>query len=60
MLKKSNVENEYKKKIAEIKKHNKFYFERDNTKITDAEYDTIKKEIIDLENKFPFQKIILQ
>ena len=44
------------RKNCRNKKHNKFYFERDNPKISDAEYDTLKKEIIDLENKISFLK----
>ena len=34
---------EFKKSYAEIKKHNKFYFEKDNPKISDAKYDALKK-----------------
>ena len=39
----------YKKKIDLLKKHNKFYFSDDKPKITDAEYDALKKEIHTLE-----------
>ena len=56
MNNKKSIINEYKKKVAEIKKHNKFYFEQDNPKISDAKYDALKKEIIDLEKKFSFLK----
>ena len=38
----------YKKKINILKEHNRFYFNNDNPKITDAEYDSLKKEIIGL------------
>ena len=56
MNNKKVIINGYKKKVAEIKKHNKFYFEQDNPKISDAKYDALKKEIIDLEKKFSFLK----
>ena len=44
----------YKEKINQIKKHNKLYFNDDNPKITDSEYDDLKKEIISLEKKIFF------
>ena len=43
MNNKKSIINEYKKKVAEIKKHNKFYFEQDNPKISDAKYDALKE-----------------
>ncbi len=46
----------YKEKINQIKKHNKLYFNDDNPKITDSEYDDLKKEIISLEKKNIFLK----
>ena len=49
-----NVENkikkEHKKKINHLKKHNKLYFSDDNPQISDAEYDKLKVEILELEN----------
>ena len=36
--------------------HNFLYFEKNKQKISDAEYDNLKKEIIDLEKKYPFLK----
>ena len=56
MNNKKVIINGYKKKVAEIKKHNKFYFEQDNPKISDAKYDALKKKIINLEKKFSFLK----
>ena len=41
-------------KISEIKKHNQFYFEKNTQKISDKEYDDLKKEILDLEKEYPF------
>ena len=55
---KEKIINQFKKKIKILKKHNKTYFEDDNPKISDAEYDSLKKEIIDLENKHSFLRNI--
>jgi DNA ligase (NAD+) len=55
-MKESEIINYYNKKIKELKKHNKLYFEKSSPKITDNQYDLIKKEIIDLEKKHIFLK----
>ena len=44
------------KKLDILKAHNKSYFEEDNPKISDHEYDKIKKDIIDLSKKHNFLK----
>ena len=41
----------YERKIKLLKRHNKLYFNNDNPEITDAKYDVLKKEILDLEKK---------
>ena len=51
MIKKLEIINVYKKKISKLKKHNKLYFDNDNPEISDAEFDHLKKEILDLEKK---------
>ncbi len=56
MSSKSEIINQYKKKIILLKKHNKLYFNKDNPKITDAEYDKLKREIVDLEEQHSFLK----
>ncbi len=53
---KSKIIEIYKKKINLLKKHNKLYFEKDNPKISDGEYDILKREIINLEEKNSFLK----
>ena len=58
MVDKIKITNEFKKLIKEIKKHNKLYFALDNPKITDSEYDILKRKVIDLEKKFSFLKKI--
>ena len=50
----SNIKKKYSLKISEIKKHNQFYFEKNTPKISDKEYDDLKKEILDLEKEYPF------
>ena len=54
MIDKNKVIEKFKKKIIELKKHNKLYFNYDNPEIPDSEYDKIKKEISDLKNKYSF------
>ena len=48
-MKKSEILKIYKDKIKELKKHNFLYFNKDNPKISDAEYDKLKEELIKLE-----------
>ena len=43
----------YKKKITKIKLYNKQYFSEDNPKISDANYDKLKHEVLELEKRFP-------
>ena len=43
-------------KIKDLKKHNNYYYNNDSPIINDFEYDKIKKELLELENKFPFLK----
>tara|TARA_E500000178_G_scaffold344572_1_gene393099 strand:+ start:1106 stop:3139 length:2034 start_codon:yes stop_codon:yes gene_type:complete len=56
MTSKNTLLKKYKQKISEIKKHNNLYFNHDNPKISDKEYDDLKREIIILENKHLFLK----
>ena len=58
MNEKIKIENKFRKKISLLKEHNKNYFVDDNPKISDAEYDKIKKDLLDLEKKYPFLKKI--
>ncbi len=54
----SKISDQYKKKLKNLKKHNKFYFTEDKPKISDLEYDNLKKETKELEIKYPFLKKI--
>ena len=44
-MKENEIKNYYKKKIDELSKNNKLYFDKSAPKITDADYDQLKKEI---------------
>ncbi len=56
MTLKSKIIDNYKKKVDLLKKHNKLYFDQDNPKISDAEYDNLKNEIKKLEKNNAFLK----
>ena len=45
------IEEIYIKKINELKKYDKAYFEKDNPIVADKVYDEIKQEILILEKK---------
>ena len=49
-----NIKIKYLKKIELIKKYNKHYFDKSSSIISDQEFDLLKKEIIELENKYNF------
>jgi len=53
---KERISKKYQLKIKELKKHNKLYYEKSNPVLTDAKYDSLKKEILDLEIKNKFLK----
>ena len=57
-MKKEEIHKLYKKKIKLIDKFNKFYFDKSAHIDSDKQYDDIKKEIIELENKYSFLKSI--
>jgi DNA ligase (NAD+) len=48
------VQKIYLEKIRKFEPHNYYYYEKNEPKISDAEYDKLKKEIQDLEKKYPF------
>ena len=52
----SQIKKNYQKKIKELTQNNFFYFEKNNPKISDSEYDELKKEILELEEKNKFLK----
>ena len=56
MINKIKIVNQYKKLINSLLKHNELYFIKDRPQISDAEYDKIKKEAIELEKKYSYLK----
>ena len=50
------IKKKYLSLIQELKKNNKFYYEKSDPKISDIEYDKLKIKIFDLEKKFKFLK----
>ncbi len=58
MFEKEKIIKEFKDKLTKLKKHNKFYYLEDKPKISDSEYDELKKNIYELEKKYPFLKKI--
>ena len=46
----------YQEKLNKLKIHNKLYFEKNSPKISDAEFDKLKQEILNIEKKFPSLK----
>jgi DNA ligase (NAD+) len=55
-MKKEDIKKLYKKKIEEFNYNNFQYYEKSNPKISDAEFDKLKKNIIALETKYQFLK----
>ncbi len=53
---KEKIKNLYLSKLKELKKHNKSYYDDSKPKILDSEYDKLKIEILDLEDKYKFLK----
>ena len=56
MESKDEIIKNFKKKIDLLKKHNFHYFNNDAPIITDAEYDAIKIDALNLESKYSFLK----
>ena len=55
-MKISKIEKEYLKKIKLFQEYNKYYYDKSDPKVTDNEFDILKKEIIELERKYSFLK----
>ena len=55
-MKKEEVKKNYLKKIKKFKEYNKSYYEKSKPEISDADFDILKIEILDLENKYKFLK----
>ena len=55
-MQKKEIEKDYIEKINQLEKYNKAYFEHDNPLVSDFEYDSLKKKIINLEEKHSYLK----
>ena len=53
-MEKNQVKKIYQKKIKELINHNENYYDKNSPKISDSEYDSLKKKIIELEKKYKF------
>ena len=53
---KDNIKKIYTNKIKELNKHNYLYYEKSKPIISDAKFDELKNEIINLEKKYVFLK----
>ena len=56
MQDKNEIIKKFKQIFNNLKQNNKHYFIEDNPRITDSEYDQLKREFFSLENKHPFLK----
>ena len=51
-----DLEIKYLKKIDLFQRYNKHYYDKDKPVVSDQKFDLLKKDIIDLENKYKFLK----
>ena len=51
-----DAEIEYLKKINLLQRYNKNYYDKNNSIVSDQKFDLLKKDIINLENKYKFLK----
>jgi len=50
----NEIKKKYLKKIKIIQKYNQFYYDKNKSIINDYEFDTLKKEVLELERKYNF------
>ena len=55
-MKKKDIQIFYEKKIKQYEFYNKYYYEKNNPKVLDSEYDNLKAEILNLEKEYNFLK----
>ena len=53
-MKKTDIQKYYNHKTQLINQYNKFYYDKSRPKVSDDEYDQLKKEILLLEKKYQF------
>ena len=52
----NELKKKYQIKLKELNKHNKLYYEDSKPTLSDADFDILKKETLDLESKYNFFK----
>ena len=55
-MNKFEIKIQYKNKLKLINEYNKFYYDRNKPKVSDKDYDELKKDILNLEKKYEFLK----
>ena len=55
-MERKKIEKEYNYKVKKIIKYDKAYFQDDNPIVSDKDYDQIKQEILNLEQKYNYLK----
>ena len=53
-MNKNKIQLNYSNKIKLFKKLNKFYYEKSQPMVDDRQYDQLKKDILELENKYEY------
>ena len=53
-MEKKKIETQYQKKLKLLIKYNEHYFDKNAPIVEDSKYDQLKKEILNLENKYKF------
>ena len=55
-MEKKLIIKKYKLKLKELDRHNKLYYDKSRPIFSDAQFDILKREIIELEQKYSFLK----
>ena len=55
-MKKEQIKKNYLKKIKLIEKYNRLYYDKNTSLVNDQEFDVLKKETIEFEEKYDFLK----
>ena len=57
-MNKGEIKNKYNLKLKELNKHNKLYYNKSKPIISDSEYDNLKLDILNLEQKYKYLKSV--
>ena len=57
-MNKKEIKKQYLKKIETINNYNKNYYDKSQPKVDDQLYDNLKNEILVLESKYEFEKLM--